>query len=112
MRPTGKHDGPRHVAPARCGIASATAVRIGSGTMKRLVVLALLIACRNTHDEPRPSPPPAAPAAAPPAAPATAPPAAPAPAPATTGAPPAAPRPIAGVMPIAGDFKIKDFAFT
>ena len=70
--------------------------------MKRLVVLALLAACRNTHDEPRPSPPPAAP---------------PAPAPAAAGptnasAAPATPKPIAGVTPVAGDFKIKDFAFT
>src|SRR5262249_46352187 len=62
------------------------------------VVLTLLVACRNTHDEPRPSPPP---------------PAVPAPAAATTAAAaPAAPKPIGGVMPIAGDFKIKDFAFT
>jgi homoserine O-acetyltransferase len=71
--------------------------------MNRLVVLALLAACRNTHDEPRPPPPPAAPPAP-----------APAPAAATpkTAAAPATPTPIAGVTPIVGDFKIKDFAFT
>jgi homoserine O-acetyltransferase len=73
--------------------------------MKRLVVLALLVACRNTHDEPKPPPPQAA---APPAAPAAAPPAPPAPATAA----PAAPKTIGGVTPISGDFQIKDFAFT
>src|SRR5215468_9881363 len=70
--------------------------------MKRLVVVALLVACRNAHDEPRPSPPPAAPPTAPAPTPA---------APATTTAPPAQ-KPIGGVMPVAGDFTIKDFAFT
>jgi homoserine O-acetyltransferase/O-succinyltransferase len=78
--------------------------------MKRLVVpafaslawLASLAACRNTHDDPRPSPPP--PAA--PTAPAQA-----RPAPPSTPARPA-PQPIAGVMPVSGDFAIKDFAFT
>jgi homoserine O-acetyltransferase len=68
--------------------------------MKRLVILALLVACRNTHDEPRqaPTPTPAAP------------PAAPTPAPPST-APPAT-QPIAGVLPTPGDYKIKDFTFT
>jgi homoserine O-acetyltransferase len=69
--------------------------------MKRLAVLALLVACRNTHDEPKP--PPQQPAT-PPAAPA------PAPAPAATTTPAA--QPIAGVTPAPGDYKIKDFAFT
>ncbi|TMQ17146.1 MAG: alpha/beta fold hydrolase [Deltaproteobacteria bacterium] len=73
--------------------------------MKRLVVLALLVACRNTHDEPKPPPAPA-PAPAPPAAPA------PAPAPAAPATTAAAPQPIAGVTPTPGDYKIKDFAFT
>ena len=72
--------------------------------MKRLVVLALLVACRNTHDDPKPPPPQPA---AQPAAPAPA----PAPPPAATAAP-AAPRAIGGVMPVSGDFEIKDFAFT
>src|SRR5512140_2603755 len=67
--------------------------------MKRLVVLALLVACRKSHDEPKPAPP-----------------AAPTPAPAPTHPPgpppPAAPQPIAGVMPIVGDFTRKDVAFT
>jgi homoserine O-acetyltransferase len=65
--------------------------------MKRLAVLALLIACRKSHDEPRPAPAPAPAAPAPAAAPAKQ---------------AAAPQPIAGVMPVAGDFQIKDFAFT
>ncbi|HEX3761086.1 MAG TPA: hypothetical protein VHW23_20465, partial [Kofleriaceae bacterium] len=70
--------------------------------MKRLLVLALLVACRNTHDDPRPAPPPpAAPAAPAPAAPATA-----------ATAAPAAPTSIAGVTPVSADFTIKDFAFT
>jgi homoserine O-acetyltransferase/O-succinyltransferase len=71
--------------------------------MKRIVLLALLLACRKADDEPRQSPPqPAAPAApsTPPAAQKT---------PAT--APPAL-QPIAGVMPVPGDFTIKDFTFT
>src|SRR5678816_862256 len=71
--------------------------------MKRIVVLALLIACRKAHDEPRQPPPqpvaPAAPAQAPTA-------------PTPVTAPPAAPQPIAGVMPVPGDFTIKDFTFT
>jgi homoserine O-acetyltransferase/O-succinyltransferase len=67
--------------------------------MKRLAVLVLLVACRKSPDEPKP-PPPAAPAITPsPATPATTP-------------PPAAPLPIAGVMPVPGDFRLKDFAFT
>ena len=71
--------------------------------MKRLVVLALLVACRKSSDEPRPPPPlPAAPPAAP---------AAPAPARPPSTVRPAA-VPIGGVMPVAGDFQIKDFAFT
>ena len=61
--------------------------------MKRLVVIAVLLACRNSHAEPR-----ATPVAKPTAAPAKA-------------ARPAA-QPIAGVMPISGDFAIKDFTFT
>ena len=60
--------------------------------MKRLVVLALLVACRRSEDEPRPAPPAAAPTPAKPTAP--------------------APQPIAGVMPIHGDFTIKGFTFT
>jgi len=67
--------------------------------MKRLVVLALLVACRKAQDEPKP-PPPQPPAASNPA---------PAPKP---PAPPAAPQPIAGMMPVPGDFTLKDFAFT
>ena len=63
--------------------------------MKRLVILTLLAACL-------PSTPPAAPPAAP----------NPGPAGAATTAAPAAHKPIGGVMPIAGDFPIKDFAFT
>jgi homoserine O-acetyltransferase len=60
--------------------------------MKRLLVLALLVACKKSHDEPRPAPPPPA---------------------VTTPAKPAAkpPAPIAGVTPVAADFTIKDFAF-
>jgi homoserine O-acetyltransferase/O-succinyltransferase len=71
--------------------------------MKRIVVLALLLACRKADDEPRQSPPqPAAPAA-------------PSPAPAAPKTPATAPpalQPIAGVMPVPGDFTIKDFTFT
>ena len=66
--------------------------------MKRLVVLAALLACRKSQDEPKPPPPqPTVPPTTAPAAP-----------PAT----PEAPKPIGGVMPVPGDFKIKDFAFT
>jgi len=69
--------------------------------MKRLLVLALLVACRKAQDEPKP-PPPQPPAATIPApAPASKPP-----------APPTAPQPIAGMMPVPGDFTLKDFAFT
>jgi homoserine O-acetyltransferase len=64
--------------------------------MKRLALLALLIACRKSHEEPPPPPLP------------TAPPSAPA---ATPSAPPVV-QSIAGVAPVAGDFAIKDFAFT
>src|ERR1043165_4552480 len=76
--------------------------------MKRIVVLALLLACRKAHDEPRQAPlqtAPPAPAAAPtaPAAPKT---------PATTTPAAAALQPIAGVMPVPGDFIIKDFTST
>ncbi|HSS00962.1 MAG TPA: alpha/beta fold hydrolase [Kofleriaceae bacterium] len=75
--------------------------------MKRIVVLALLLACRKAHDEPRQAAQPAAPApaAAPtaPAAPKT---------PATTTPAAAALQPIAGVMPVPGDFIIKDFTFS
>ena len=68
--------------------------------MKRLVILALVVACHKVHDEPPPS-----------LTPTTTPPAAPTPAHPPT--PPAlAPQPIAGVMPVPGDFRIKDFAFT
>jgi homoserine O-acetyltransferase len=71
--------------------------------MKRLAFLAflaLLVACRSTRDEPKPLPPePAAAPVPPPAQPSAAP-------------PKAAPQPIAGVMPVPGDFKMKDFAFT
>src|SRR5262249_51340446 len=51
-------------------------------------------ACPTPHTDPRPSPPPAAPPAA---------------AAATAAATPK--QPIGGVTPVAGDFKIKDFAF-
>src|SRR4051812_9241816 len=72
--------------------------------MKRLVILALLVACRKSHDEPKPPPPPASPTPSqPPAQPVAQPPSTP---------PPTAPQPIAGVMPVAGDFTRKDFAFT
>lgn len=65
--------------------------------MKRLVVLALLVACRNAHDEKAPPvEPPASQAAAQPPPP----------------RPSSAPQAIAGVVPVAGDFKMKDFAFT
>ena len=68
--------------------------------MKRLAVLALLlVACRKSHDEPRPAPAAGAPAPTAAAAPAG---------PTAAKAPPG---PIAGVTPIAGDFQIKDFAF-
>ena len=75
--------------------------------MKRLLLVpVLLIACRRSTDEPRPSPQqPTAPAVAP----------APAPAPARSSpatTTPATPQPIAGVTPTPGDSRIKDFAFT
>jgi len=67
--------------------------------MKRLAFalasVALLVACRKSHDEPKPPPPPSPPVAAP-----------------TPPRTSAAPQPIAGVTPTAGDFTIKDFAFT
>jgi homoserine O-acetyltransferase len=67
--------------------------------MKRFVVLALLVSCRKSHDDPKPpSPSPAAPTSAPAQSP--------------TAPPSAAPQPIAGVMPVSGDFTLKDFAFT
>jgi homoserine O-acetyltransferase len=67
--------------------------------MKRLAVLALLVACRNPGDEPKPAPPD------PPAA------SHPAPAPPVPAA--STPQgPIAGVTPVPGDFRVKDFAFT
>src|SRR5205823_4444786 len=66
-----------------------------------LVVLALLVACRNTHDEPRPPATPPSPAPAPAA-----------PTPAAPSTTPATPQPIGGVMPAPGDYKIKDFTFT
>ncbi|HEX2688294.1 MAG TPA: alpha/beta fold hydrolase [Kofleriaceae bacterium] len=67
--------------------------------MKRLVVLALLVACQTSYGEPNRPPRPA--------------PAAPSPAPAQPPSPPrpAAPQPIAGVMPVPGDFTVKDFTF-
>jgi homoserine O-acetyltransferase len=74
--------------------------------MKRIVVcslLASLLACRRSHDEPKPlqAPPLAAPATTPVAAPAKPP------------APPAAaPQTIRGVAPVSGDFTVKDFSFT
>jgi len=68
--------------------------------MKRLVALALLVACRKAQDEPKP----------PPSQPPTASTPTPAPAP-KSPAPPTALQPIAGVMPVAGDFTLKDFAF-
>ncbi|HEY0477955.1 MAG TPA: alpha/beta fold hydrolase [Kofleriaceae bacterium] len=70
--------------------------------MKRLVVLAVLLACRRSQDEPRPPPRPEP----------AAPPAAPAPAKPATAAAAEAPKPIGGMMPVSGDFQIKDFAFT
>jgi len=69
--------------------------------MKRLAVLVLLVACRKSPDEAKPPPPP------PPAAPTPAPPAT-----TPTTPPSAAPQPIAGVMPVPGDFTLKDFTFT
>jgi homoserine O-acetyltransferase/O-succinyltransferase len=73
--------------------------------MKRVVafaLLALLAACRSAHDE-TPTPEPTAARDAAPAR-SLAP---------TPGAPPASPpQPIAGVMPVPGDFTMKDFAFT
>ena len=69
--------------------------------MKRLVSLALLTACQKIPHEPEPARPPAKPVA--PAAP-------------TTVQPASAPLPklvpVAGVTPVAGDFTIKNFAFT
>jgi homoserine O-acetyltransferase len=65
--------------------------------MKRLAVLALLVACRNAGDEAKPAPP-EPPAASLPAA------SSPAPPPTPTG-------PIDGVTPVPGDFVLKDFAF-
>jgi homoserine O-acetyltransferase len=73
--------------------------------MKRLVAIALLVACHKAADEPQPAPKPTE---ALPAAPA---PKAPPPAPTAATTPPA-PQPIAGMVPGAGDYKIKDFAFT
>jgi homoserine O-acetyltransferase/O-succinyltransferase len=70
--------------------------------MKRLVVLALLAACHEPHAEPKP---PLPKSSAPPSAPAQ-PPGQP------SSATPATPKTIAGVTPVAGDFTIKDFAFT
>ena len=67
--------------------------------MKRLAVLALLVACRNPGDEPKPAPPDP-PAASHPS------PAPPAPAPSTPAGP------IAGVTPVSGDYRVKDFVFT
>src|SRR5437667_4709898 len=77
--------------------------------MKRIVVLALLLACRKAHDEPRQAPlHPAVPTAPGPAAAPTSP-----TAPKTSTAPATPPlQPIAGVMPVPGDFIIKDFTFT
>jgi homoserine O-acetyltransferase len=69
--------------------------------MKRLVILALLLACRKSHDEPKP-PPPQLPGAPTPA---------PAPAQPPSPPPPATPQPIAGVMPVPGDFTLPEFAF-
>src|SRR5262245_14997678 len=78
--------------------------------MKRIVVLALLLACRKAHDEPRQAPPhPAAPTATAPAAAPTAP--TTPKTPATTAPTATALQPIAGVMPVPGDFIIKDFTF-
>src|ERR1019366_8802414 len=59
----------------------------------------LLVACRNPGDEPKP-PPPEPPAVSHPA------PASPTPAASTPAGP------IAGVMPVPGDFRVKDFGFT
>jgi homoserine O-acetyltransferase len=75
--------------------------------MKRLLLVpVLLLACRKSTDEPRPSPQqPATPAAAPAPGPTPT-----RPSPATTT--PATPQPIAGVNPTPGDFRIKNFAFT
>jgi homoserine O-acetyltransferase len=63
--------------------------------MKRLAVLALLVGCRNPHDATLAPPPPAPPVRQ-----------------ADASAPPAALTPIHGVTPVAGDFTIKDFAFS
>ncbi|HEX7836846.1 MAG TPA: alpha/beta fold hydrolase [Kofleriaceae bacterium] len=67
--------------------------------MKRFAVLVVLLACQKSQDEPKPPPPQ-------PAAPPTA------PAPAAPPSTAEAQKPIGGVMPVPGDFKIKDFAFT
>lgn len=67
--------------------------------MKRVVALALLVACQKSHDEPAQKrvepagPPPTAPAAP------------------TKAAPPALPRTLAGVTPVSGDFTRKDVTF-
>jgi len=67
--------------------------------MKRLALLACLAACQPSGDETKPPPPTSAAPAVPSSA--------------TAAAPQrAAPQPIAGVMPVHGDFTIKDFAFT
>lgn len=72
-------------------------MRYGRATIARmricLLALALLVACKRTHEEP---PKPAAPA--------------PAPAPTAKPAPP--PVTFAGLMPTEADYTIKDFAFT
>jgi len=68
--------------------------------MKRLVILALLVACRRSPEESKPAPPP---------------PAKPVESAHTAMRPASAPLPklvpVAGVTPVAGDFTIKDFAF-
>jgi len=67
--------------------------------MQRLALLAALAACQNVHDEPGPVAP------QPPAAP-------PAPAPPATRPTATVLRPMAGVMPVAGDFTRKNVTFT
>ena len=74
--------------------------------MKRLATLVLLAACHKAGDEPKPAPAPVSAATTPQPA---APPPRPAPAPPATAA--TEPKPMGGVMPVSGDFKLADFAF-
>jgi homoserine O-acetyltransferase len=71
--------------------------------MKALAILVLLVACQDTRESPAPAPQPRKPE----------------PQPSRRGAPTqtptpahAAPQPIAGAMPVPGDYTIKNFVFT